>query len=820
MTRPSAPRTLLPSLFVVRHPLLLCAMATLYLLNPVRVLAQKAALPQASDIDWVSWDQLSPAQQDKAPDGCCGLYIEPPFPAVPGPEGTLIFNGNNVNAADSGIIHVEGNLLLLQQDLVVTAQSSSYDNNTKSFKLENNVQIRHPGVLLIGSAATVDQATGISTLQNASYILHATGARGSADIIVRTDNNGIITIDNGVYTRCEPGNNSWLVAGDIVLNPQTGRGTARNVTLKVNDIPVLYLPRVSFPINDKRASGFLAPIVGSTRDGGIDLAAPYYLNLAPNYDATFTPRLQAERGVILGLEGRYQGDASQHLLQMQYLENDHLYNKAALNLPGSNSPPSPTRWLLNYDYSAVLARGWSAVVDYAAVSDHEYFQDLGNTGLYTTTQSNLYRYASLNYQGNNWNLTAATQGYQIIDPTVSDMYEPFQSLPRLNLDSYFYLDSGLEYGVDAEFVVFDRTLKRSLFSQQQIDAGALVNGARLALTPQLSLPWSNNAGFITPTIKYKYAQWNLQDQARNNDKSPSRGIFTGSVDSGLIFERDINWFANTLQQTLEPRLFFLYNQYKDQRDIPLFDSSDLTFSFSQLFRDDRFSGKDRVGDTKQFTLALMSRLFDNKGHEKAKASIGQIQYFADRRVTLVNPPGQTERQSGSALAGELGGQLGSNWRTNAYMEWNTSSNEVDVGNFQVQYQSDLQHILNFGYRYRDITAPSITTGLNQRINQTDVSAIWPVSADWGWITRWNYDHSNKRNLETIAGVQYSNCCWNVRMVAREWIDNDALFFGLNESNTGIFLQFELKGLGNLLGDNVSGILNNGISGYQDREYVQ
>ncbi|MES2623796.1 MAG: LPS-assembly protein LptD [Pseudomonadota bacterium] len=809
------------SLFPAKRKFVHCSLALLPLLVPVVVAAQPLVAPDASEIDWVKREDLTPEQLEQLEGACCGMYVEPALPAVEGEPGTIVIDGDPVNFAADGTVQVEGNLQIQQDGLTITADRGTYRREVKVATLENNIRIRQPGVLLTGTSAEVNRETGVSTLLNASYVLHETSARGSAAVIVRTDADGVITIDNGVFTRCEPGDNSWFVAGDnIVLNQQTGRGTARNVTLRVKDVPVMYLPWISFPLNDDRVSGFLAPVLGSTRDGGLDIATPYYLNLAPNYDATLTPRIQTERGVMLGAEGRYLGTNSQHLLDMQYLPNDDLYDPATRDVPGSDSPPVDDRWSLNYDFYALLARGWSAGIDYAAVSDRDYFQDLGNTGLYTTTQSYLYRDARVNYRGPTWNFQALTQGYQVIDPSIAAIAEPYSSLPRLNLDGTYYIGSHVEYGVDSEYVRFDRSLNPQRFTQDQINNGVMVEGERLAVTPRISLPWSNNYAFVTPTVKYKYANWNLRDQAIGTTASPDRSIFSANLDSGLIFERDLTLFDEELRQTFEPRLFYLYNQYEDQSDIPLFDTSDLTFSFNQLFRDDRFSGKDRVGDANQLTLAVSSRFYDSAGQEKARASIGQIQYFEDRRVTLFSQQGIFDRQSGSAVAGELGLQLADNWRASSYFEWNTTTNELDVANLQFQYQSEQKQLFNIGYRYRDMSNVYSPSGIDRSIDQSDVSAVWPVSDTWALVGRWNYDHANKRNLETIAGVEYTNCCYTVRVIARQWIDNDALFEGLDDDNTGVFIQFELKGLGSLLGGNVLGILNNGISGYREREYAQ
>jgi LPS-assembly protein len=532
--------------------------------------------------------------------------------------------------------------------------------------------------------------------------------------------------------------------------------------------------------------------------------------------------------MMLGLEARHRGFRTQQVLNMQYLPNDGLYDPALAANPASDSPPVPDRWLLGYDFQAVMGRGWSAGADYTSISDNDYFQDFGGldgtgfgNGLSSTTQSYLYRTARVDYRDSIWNFSAATEDFQLIDPTVAPGFRPYRMLPRVNLDANWFAASGLEYGFDSEYVNFDRDLNPNRFTPAQIADGVLVTGSRLAVTPQVSLPLSNAGAFLTPTLKYKYAAWDLEDQRAGTEASPSRGVGVGSLDGGLIFERALTLRETAYQQTLEPRLFYLYSEYEDQSELPVFDSSDLTFGFNQLFRDDRFSGRDRVGDTNQLTLAVTTRLYDARGREQVRASLGQIRYFRDRRVTLSTSPGARELRSGSAVAGEFSYRLSTNWRFGTYLEWDTRDNAFEVENYQFQYQSDVDRILNLGYRYRDDTASLSTPGLDRTINQTDLSGIWPLNDTWALIGRWNYDHANKRNLETIAGVEYDNCCWTMRVLARKWIDNDALYFGgFEDDNTGVFVQFELKGLGSLLGGNVAGILNNGITGYRERDYVQ
>ncbi len=784
------------------------------------LLAPLAHSQQAAEIDWVPLEQLTEEQRARVANFCCGLYVAPPAPPAPeadSPEN-INFSADDLVTDGENTVSLQGNVLVQYEDKVLEGQRADYNTETELFTLSGGIRMRQPGMLIAGQSASIDRVSGNSQINQASYVLHEEAIRGQADIIVYRDADGIIAIDNGAFSRCEPGDDSWMLHGaSIDIDQEAGRGTARHVTLRVQGVPILYTPYINFPVNNERASGFLAPVFGSTRNGGRDLSVPYYLNLAPNYDMTLTPRILTNRGVMAGVETRYMNRWSNNEVGFEYLPGDRLYDPDTASTPGGRNPPKEDRWLFSYDHQGRLGRRWSTYVDYSAVSDDHYFQDISNNGLLFAAQSFLNRTGQISYRGDNWRFTTGALSFQTIDPTVSPRNLPYDRLPRMTLDGVYQVGSLLEYGMESEYVYFYRDLDRDQFSQAEIDAGAMVSGQRLSVEPFISLPWSSAAAYITPTAKYKFARYDLRDQAANTDSSPSRGVFVGSVDSGLFFERDMSLGNESFTQTLEPRVFYLYSQFADQEEIPVFDSMEMTFSFNQLFREDRFSGKDRIGDTNQVTMAVSSRLLDAQGKERASASIGQIRYLADRRVTMAGLPGQAERMASSSVAAEGIWQFHPLWRFHSYLEWSTTDDMLDVGNFQFRYQSDINHILNVSYRFRDVPNPISATGLDRRINQTDISGVWPLGGNWGVIGRWNFDHGNRRNLETIAGLEYENCCWSVRVIARDWINNNALFFGNQDKNRGFFVQFELKGLGSVLGGNVNAILNNGITGYRDRE---
>ncbi len=775
-------------------------------------LAGDSAPPDVATENWVPLSELDDTLRDSVPEACCGLYLNPELPP-PITDGSLLieaasgrFDGNTQEALITGSIDIRF------ADIWLQAEQGIYDKLAGIVELSGNIRLRQAGLSIGATSATVNTLSASSQLQNTSYVLHELAARGNAELLSFNNADKRLLITQGSYTVCEPGDDTWLLVGNqIELDQNTGRGTGRSIVLRVKNIPVFYTPYLSFPINDERSSGLLYPSVGSTREGGFDYAQPYYFNLAPNYDATLTPRLMSERGLMMSLEGRHLGSSSSNELQLSYLHDDAQYDTATAGLPGSESPPQARRWQLNYLGSAAFTRQWSARADFSAISDFDYYQDFGNTGLTDTTRSYLYRHGELDYHGQDLQLKASLQSFQQIDPSLSDLSKPYASLPRINLNYLGDFNNGPAYALQAEYVYFDRQLNEALLTPAQIDNGLLVTGQRFSLQPRLSWRWQSPGAYLAPELGYDYTAYQLEQQALGSPDRMDRGIPGAELDAGLIFERPLTFRDQAFTQTLEPRLYYLYRGYDNQDTIPLFDTANLSSGYRQLFRDNRFSGRDRIGDANQLTLALSSRFLDSDGLEKVRLSLGQILYFEDRRVSLM-PAASTQQQSSSTFASEFSYQLNENWRLALFQEWDPHDRQFDSGSFQFRYQSDINQVLNFSYRYRDsVNIPGI-------IKQTDISALWPVSDSIGLIGRWNYDHTNKRNLEAIVGLEYSSCCWDLRLIARRWVDNTDLSGNFVRENNGFFLQFELEGLGNILGNSIESLLGDSISGF--KTYVE
>ena len=789
-----------------------------------------ACVARTERLDWVSIEAMSPEQRAELAPACCGAFIDISRTEGSSPDSTKTSFTSAEGFTQTGpdTVSIDGEVIVRQGSRNIANDGATViDNAAGTFELEGDVKFREPGILLRGTSAFIDNESNVNRVRAARYVLHETGIHGSADAIVYDSESGRITMDNGEFSRCEPANPFWTIAADeMTLDPERGRGTARDLRLRLGDVTVFRYPaNMSFPLGDQRVSGFLPPSTGSTRSGGFDFELPYYLNLAPHYDATIMPRLISDRGAMLSTEFRYLADWSMNTVNLSWLGDDKLFEPNLAGTPGSGSPPTENRWFTGFQHNGSLGNGWRTLVDFSAVSDRDWFVDLAGSGLNVTTQNHLNRQARLSYQSSALQADLDVQRIQIIDPLVDalNIAKPYDRLPHFRFRTGFDLGANFRLGLAGQMANFDRKLDENLLSRRHIDNGALTTGRRVNLSPRLDWSAQTQGAFLRMAATYDHVGYQLDRQAIGSPADPDLGTAAYSLDSGLIFERGRGQGG---MQTLEPRLFYLNRQYRDQSLLPLFDTAELNFGFRQLFRERRFSGGDRFADADQLGIAITSRLLDRAGRERGRFSLGQIHYFRDRLVSLADPlrqwqPLYSPVGDTSALAGELEIHAGQNWRISADVQWNEHYREVDEGSLQLRYQRDRERLFNFSWRYRSLlqaTPYLLSAGIDPNINQTDVSGAWPLSANWKLLARWNYDHSNSRNLETFAGVEYRNCCATIRVVAREWLDEYELFVPNVPSNRGVFVQVSLHGLGNLAGGGLSNLLRDGIQGFRDPDY--
>jgi LPS-assembly protein len=607
--------------------------------------------------------------------------------------------------------------------------------------------------------------------------------RGRAGSLSRLSEQQVV-MEDGLLTTCGPGQNDWaIVASDIRLNRAEGFGTARHVRLEVLDVPVFYWPWASFSIDDRRKSGFLYPQFGSSTAGsGGFLALPYYLNLAPHYDATLTPQYMTGRGLFNEAEGRYLSSLGETTLQLGYIGSD---SEFAAENPGE----SGERWALDATTRAVFGGGWSGYGDFSAVSDQDYFSDL-NRNLEIDQATHLQRKGGVTYRSDQQYFEAYLNDYQTISESIANADKPYAQLPEIIYAGQAGVGI-LEANLESQYTVFYRD-NEGLTGLDQ------ANGQRFRARPELAMPVRALWGFSRPSVSVDYTRYDLDDYDLG-DGAFDRTVPVAEWDNGLYFDRQGSLFDVPYNQTLEPRLYYVWaDANADQNDIPDFDTDLQTFRFDQLFQPDRFTGGDRVGDANQLTVALTSRFNDLlTGAERARFSIGQVQYFDDRKVTLFGEGGGT--RSRSPLAGEVVLNPLDTLEIRSSGLWDPDTGNTEEGRSQlIFHSSDYRYLASLGHTYS-----------RGEIEQADIATVFPVTDRVSLIGRWVYDSDLNRTVGSLAGLEYNNCCWSIQVVHQNYLTAD------RELQGRILFQIQMKGLGGSGG--ASARVAEAIYGFDERE---
>jgi LPS-assembly protein len=700
-----------------------------------------------------------------------------------------------VSSPDKTHYVLEGNVEIKQLDLLVHAQKITYDTETTDFSAEGPVHYQDRGLLLGANSANGNSDLDQCTLDGVRYQLLSARGNGIAEVAVM-DDPGHARLKNATYSTCDVDDQQWAFsAREMELDQAEGIGRAHDLTFRIHNVPVFWLPYARFALDDRRLSGFLYPSLGYSNRRGLDMTLPYYFNLAPNYDATLLPRLMTDRGVMLGGQFRYLTDSSKGTVNFEYIPNDSAAGAEELKY-GETLPSS--RWWYQWQDTTSVSANWGAAININRVSDDRYFEDFGR-GLYSSAISFLPSSAYLNGHGSWWNASIGGDEYQITDPTLTSQYEPYRRLPRATFTAENAIFGDLTAGINSEFVAFSKD--------------HALEGQRIDLFPYLSYPIETASYFVRPELGYRYTGYSLQDlQYADNplltNRHPSNGVPIFSLDTGLIFEREMRFGDEAWTQTLEPRAYYLRVPYRDQTDLPVFDTQEIPFSFGELFRSNRFVGADRQMDANNLSLALTTRfLEDATGTERISASIGENRYFDDQRVQLPGVP--PTNYGGSAYAGEVDLHLSDRWRVVLDQQWNPNTHQTDLSTFTLENRFGDNGVVNFSYRYR-----------RDFLEDVDVSAAVPITPSWRVIARDDYALNDPlalptdphgtagRTLERFIGVEHDTCCLVWRVIARHWIANV-------EGNTdnAIYFEVEFKGIGSV-GQKTDTFLRRGILGYQ------
>lgn len=580
------------------------------------------------------------------------------------------------------------------------------------------------------------------------------------------------------FTTCKPGQDDWFIeAGEIDIDMGREVGTVRDARLTFMGLSTPRIPWFDFSLNNERKSGFLPPSAGIQNTTGFDVTLPFYWNIAPNYDATIAPRYMAKRGLQFLNQFRFLQPWAAGEVRYEFLPRDHELEDAYRYAFAANS-------------NANFNNGWYGLVNYTKVSDDNYFRDLSSrlsvaTQIYLTQQG-LLGYASPTGQ---WSAYGNMQRFQTLQDPQNPVAVPYFREPQFVFNGLRQTLGGFDAGLAAEYVRFTNN--------------ALVpTGARTTAYPSVSLPFVKSYGYVTPKVGVSATWYDLSTPGSFTDTSIARTLPIASLDSGLYFERDANWFGNDFVQTLEPRAYYLYVPFEDQNNIPIFDTSTSDLNFAQLFQENIFSGGDRIANANQLSLAVTSRLVrPSDGQELVRAVIGQRYYFADQLVTVPGQPVRTDSQTPLILG--LGGRIAQNWAADLGLQYKlTGGQNVERFTGGVRYSPAPAAVASISYRYVN---QSYTAGAGT-INTVDVAAQWPLGRGFYGVGRVSYDIEGSKVVESLAGLEYNAGCWIVRGVVQQFQT------ATGQETSSFFVQLELNGVARI-GSNPIELLRRSIPGY-------
>ena len=678
--------------------------------------------------------------------GLCPPETHAPLPRVEGDPGDLRTHVESDRADISldAVSVFEGNVIIRRGLNRLDAARAEYDRQQDTVHAEGDVRLLRKDLLITGETADMNLGSGTGQISASTYRTseNKQGQAGTIRILdeYRTE------LEDATYTTCDIGDPDWLLsAGHIMLDAESRQGSASNVVVRFKGVPFLYLPYMRFPLGEERLSGLLYPSVGSSDQHGTRVVVPFYWNIAPQMDATLTLDNMTRRGAMLENEFRYLTTSARGQVDWHYLSDDKVYGE--------------DRERFRWQHQGSEGPGWSSQVDYNYVADTDHLFDFGDD-LNASSTTHLERRGELAYNAAQWQFTALAQSHQVINGN-----ETYQRLPQLELRTRPpQRDNALNYHFDARWVQFEHRETR-------------IEGERLDLAPSVSLPLRAAYGFAEPKLELHYSQYKLDPTTTAGETELTRTVPIFSLDSGLFFERDTRIGGTNLLHTLEPQLFYAYIPYREQQDLPVFDTSLYGFTINDPFRANRFEGVDRIGDTNHLTAALTTRLLSQQsGEELLMARLAQIFYFDDRRITLGSDVLDDSRRSD--IIAELDARPNTRWDFDSDLTWSPETEKITTANARLRYSPLDALSLSVAYRFQ-----------RDRLETNEAGFDWRLNPRWQFHGRRLYDQQNQRELESVLGLRYDSCCWGLNLEARRRF----LSIDRPEENT-LMLMLELKGL--------------------------
>ena len=698
--------------------------------------------------------------------------LKPPSAARPDSAVTIL--ADRMEGYANKETSASGNAELRRGNVSINADRLHYIYASDEIEASGGVRLLRDGNSMTGTGLRLRVRDNIGRFDHAEYEFAmrrragytAVRARGTADVI-KLKGDDKYQLENATLTTCGPGNNDWyLKVGELDLDMTRDVGTAHRGRLVFKDVPIVYVPWADFSLHNQRKSGFLPPSFGSTGKSGVEITAPYYVNLAPNRDLTIAPREFSKRGLQLTAQLRYIDRSYDGDARFERLDNDRVRNI--------------DRFATTIQHSQRFSSNLTGYLNINKVSDDNYFRDLSSR-INITSQTTLPRDGMLTYNGGWWLASARAQRFQTLQDPLNPIVEPYGRLPQFTLTGTRQYVGGVDLALNSEFVKFYHPTS--------------VIGSRLTVYPSASLPLIGAGAYITPKLGFHSTGYSLARNAPGTPETTQRALPIASVDGGLTFERDTAFLGQSFRQTLEPRAYYLYVPYRDQSKVPLFDTGLADFNYAQVFSENLFNGGDRIADANQLTIAATTRILaPASGQEVLKATFGQRHYFQNQQVALDSvTPTRTDKTSDFLAA--LTGRMSRYWTLDSALQFNPHRNYFDRLGVGARYQPETAKTLNLGYRFT-----------RDALNQLDLSAQWPLGGGWSGVGRYNYSMRDNRLVESLGGFEYNAGCWIGRVILQRFAASTSNF------TSAVFVQLELNGFSRI-GSNPLETLKRNIPGY-------
>ena len=710
-----------------------------------------------------------------------------------------------------GNVRMIGDAAMRRQDAVLRANVIDYNKTTNVLDAQTNARLIRDGNVITGTSVIYNAEDGTASVDQPNFWIDNGGAGvGSwADVF----NKNQMSIKDVTYSGCPCPQPSWYIETEkLDLDYAANEGVARNGVLYFKDVPILASPYLTFPIKKERKSGLLLPTFGNTTNTGFDYTQPYYFNIAPNYDMTAQLRTMTKRGAQLGNELRYMGESYSGVMAGTYLPRD--------------IQTGEDRWLYSAQYGQRFGYGFFGGYNVSGVSDDNYFKDFASIGINQATVTALPRQVGTGWANEYWNTSAQVVTFQTIRPSGSFVTPQYNKVPEYAINGGRFDFGGFDIQSQNTLTKFEMPIDQRFAYGPMGSLRWKPDGQRALSYNSIAYPIVKPGWYITPKVALSMAQYQtewfgLENWYGYGQASNSRVLPIMSLDSGMTFERDTTFFGKAALQTLEPRAYYLRVPYRDQSQLPVYDTTMADFSFSSAFQENIFAGFDRIANANQATFALTSRWLDaNSGFERLQLSVAQQFYFEDQYVTLPfqEPRTNTKSQfligSGAALTDTL--------NLSSLLQYNPYKSEFSRAQIISRWRPQRLATLALSYRYQVNPSPDALYQ-TQGQNQASASFQWPLTKKWYSIGRVDYsfnklhapsllDSSNiiamPKVTQGVVGLEYKgDCCWTGRVVFQRYV------VSVDQTNSAVFFQLELGGLGNL-GQNPMGIIGRSIPDYE------